>query len=156
MSVFETFTAMRSGADAADAAEAIQKNNEACAARRAGRYNEAIRLHTEALKTKVELFGARSVQAALSFHNLGEALLDAGKLDAAAEAYEYALVVRDDQAFGGMEVGPRGDAAASRDNMARVLEAKGDFPGAREIRLKGADKGRTMCGCEDVSTSQGE
>lgn len=43
-----------------------------------------------------------------------------------------------------MELGPRNDAAATRDNMARVLEARGDFMGAREMRLKGADQGHTM------------
>lgn len=50
-----------------------------------------------------------------------------------------------------MEAGPRQDAAATRDNMARVLEARGDFAGAREIRLKGADEGRTLCGCDKGS-----
>jgi hypothetical protein len=52
-----------------------------------------------------------------------------------------------------MEIGPRNDAAASRDNMARVLEARDNFPAAREMRLKGVDKGHMMCGCDDVSVS---
>lgn len=154
MDVFTTLTTVRSAADAADAAEAmeaIQKNNAACAAKRAGRYDEAIRLHTEAIQSKVRLFGEQSVQAALSFHNLGGAYLEAGRIEEAADAFAKSLVVRDDQEFGGLEIGPRGDAAATRDNMARVLEARGDFPGAREMRLKGADKGRTICGSDDVS-----
>ncbi|KAG6360151.1 hypothetical protein INS49_011207 [Diaporthe citri] len=155
MDVFENITAMRSGTDAAEAMEAIQKNNSAIVAKRAGRYDEAIRLHSEAVQVKVRLHGERSVHAAISFNNLGETYLAAGKLDEAAAAFAKALAVRDDKAFGGMELGPRNDAAASRDNMARVLEARGDFPGARELRLKGADKGHTMCGCENCVSPGG-
>lgn len=151
MDVFNNTTAMRSGAEAAEHMEAIQLNNAANVAKRAGRYDEAIRLHSEAVQAKVRLHGERSIHAALSFNNLGETYLKVGRLDEAADALAKALVVRDDKAFGGMELGPRNDAAASRDNMARVLEARGDFPGARELRLKGADKGHTMCGCVDVS-----
>lgn len=106
---------------------------------------------SEAVQAKVRLFGERSIQAALSFNSLGETYLEAGRIEDAADAFVKALRVRDDAAFGGMELGPRNDAAASRDNMARVLEARGDFPGAREMRLKGANQGRTMCGCEYVS-----
>ncbi|KAL2290040.1 hypothetical protein FJTKL_00572 [Diaporthe vaccinii] len=151
MDVFNNTTAMRSGAEAAEHMEAIQKNNAAIVAKRAGRYDEAIRLHSEAVQAKVRLHGERSIHAALSFNNLGKTYLKVGRLDEAADALAKALVVRDDKAFGGMELGPRNDAAASRDNMARVLEARGDFPGACELRLKGADKGHTMCGCVDVS-----
>lgn len=142
--------AFHSGADMSDALAAIEKNNAANIAKEAGRYDEAVRLHIEAVRLKVRLYGAQSVDAALSYNSLGEALLAAGKLDKAAEALEFALQVRDDVAFGGKGLGPRADAAASRDNMARVLEAKGDFPGAREIRLKGADDGHTICGCLKV------
>lgn len=155
MDLFTNITVVRSAAEAAAAAEAmeaIEKNNAANVARLAGRYDEAIRLHSEALQAKIRFHGERSIQAAISFNGLGVAYLEAGKLDEAAAALASALAVRDDTAFGGMEVGPRNDAAASRDNMARVLEARGDFPGAREIRLKGADKGHTMCGCMDVSS----
>lgn len=102
----------------------------------------------------VRVHGERSFLAAFSFNNFGETLLAAGRLDEAADAFAKALVVQDDQEFGGMELGPSVNAAMGRDNMARVLEAKGDFPGAREMRLKGADKGHTRCGCDDVRTFQ--
>lgn len=131
--------------------EAVDKSNAANDAKRAGRYDEAIRLHTEVLEARVRLHGEQSIQAAISFNNLGETFLVTGRLDEAADALAKALVVRDDLEFGGMEIGPRNDGAASRDNMARVLEARGNFPGAREMRLKGADKGRTICGCDNVS-----
>ncbi|KKY32123.1 hypothetical protein UCDDA912_g07902 [Diaporthe ampelina] len=102
-----------------------------------GTIDEAIRLHNEALQCKVRLQGERSTHAAISFDNLGRAYLEAGRLDEAAEALEKALVARDDKAFGGLELGSPYDAASSRDNMACVLEARGDFAGARELRLKG-------------------
>lgn len=148
--VFQDLKTFHSGADISDGLAAIEKNNAANAAKEAGRYDEAIRLHVEALRLKIRLYGAESVDAAFSCNNAGEALLAAGKLDQAQEAFDFALQLRDDVAFGGKGLGPRAGAAASRDNMARVLEAKGDFPGAREIRLKGADNGHTMCGCSEV------
>ncbi|KAL1860633.1 hypothetical protein Daus18300_009123 [Diaporthe australafricana] len=155
MAYFAGNKLMGSEADAMAAMAAIQKNNAANIAKDAGRHDEAIRLHKEALQTKIRLFGERSVDAALSFNGLGSAFLGAGKLDEAADAYSKSLKVRDDAAFGGLEAGPRQDAAATRDNMARVLEARGDFAGAREIRLKGADKGRTLCGCDNCVTTGG-
>lgn len=133
--------------------DASEKSIAAIDMKRAGRYDEAIHLHTEALEARVRVHGERSIMAAISFNNLGETFLAAGRLDEAADALAKALVVKDDQEFGGMELGPRIDAAVSRDNMARVLEAMGDFPGARKMRLKGADKGHTVCGCDYVSTS---
>ncbi|KAG8170058.1 hypothetical protein KVR01_000803 [Diaporthe batatas] len=147
--------AFYSGTDMSDGLAAIEKNNAANIAKQAGRYDEAVRLHVEAVRLKVRLYGADSVDAAFSYNMLGDALLAAGKLDKAAEALEFALKVRDDVAFGGMGLGPRIDAAASRDNMARVLEAKGDFPAARELRLKGADKGHVICGCLKCVTPGG-
>lgn len=135
--------------------DSIAKNNAAIVAKQAKRYDEAIRLHKEAVQAKIRMHGEQSIQAAISFNGLGETYLEAGRIDEAADALAKALKVRDDAAFGGLEIGPRNDAAASRDNMARVLEARGDFPGAREMRLKGADKGHTMCGCEDCISPGG-
>ncbi|ROW01426.1 hypothetical protein VPNG_07603 [Cytospora leucostoma] len=140
------FTVLGPGSDPMALLDAIGKNNAANEAKAAGRYEEAIALHKQALEAKIEAHGVESIHSALSFNALGESYLAAGKLDEAEKCLEKALKVRDDVAFGGLGVGPRNDAAASRDNMARVLEARGDFGGAREIRLKGADKGHTMCG----------
>lgn len=134
--------------------DASNKSLAAIDANRAGQYDKAIRLHTEALEARLRVHGERSIISAISFNNLGEALLATGRLGAAAGAFAKALVVMEYQEFGGMELGSRVSAATSRDNMARVLEARGDFPGAREMRLKGAAKGHTKCGCEDVRTFQ--
>lgn len=153
MDVYPNITAMGPGSDPMALLAAIQKNNAASSARQAGRYDEAIALYKEALEDKIRAHGEESIHAALSFNSLGETYLEVGKLDEAEQCFKKALKVRDDVAFGGQEVGPRNDAAATRDNMARVLEARGDFEGARAIRIKGADKGHTMCGCEDVSAT---
>lgn len=150
MQAHTNITHMGPGEDPSAFLAAIEKNNKANLANKAGRYDEAIALHKEALETKVNIHGEKSIHAAISFNALGESYLAAGKLDQAEACFRKALRVRDDMAFGGMEIGPRNDAAASRDNMARVLEARGDFEGAMAIRLKGADQGHTICGCEDV------
>lgn len=154
-SFYNNITAFPPGTNPNGLLEAIQKNNAASLATQAGRHDEAIALHREALAAKVRDHGDESVHAALSFNSLGESYLAVGRLREAGECFAKALRVRDDVAFGGLGLGPRNDAAAGRDNMGRVLEARGDFEAAREIRLKGADKGHTMCGCEDCSTPGG-
>lgn len=74
-----------------------------------------------------------------------------GKLDKAERNLKKALRVRDGREHGGLAMGPRGDAAVSRDNMARLLEARGQMAEARAWRLKGARKGEIVCGANDVS-----
>ncbi|ROW00327.1 hypothetical protein VMCG_07239 [Cytospora schulzeri] len=155
MEAFHNMTAFPPGTSPNSLLEAIQKNNAANLASEAGRHDEAIALHKQALEAKVRDHGEESVHAALSLNSLGEEYLEVGRLDEAAQCFRKALRVRDDVAFGGLELGPRNDAAATRDNMGRVLEARGDFEGAREIRIKGADKGHTMCGCVNCLTPGG-
>lgn len=155
MDFFHGYKAMRAAAEAAKAEEEVKRNNAAAFRKRIGEYQDALRVYTETVEAivqdKVRLHGEHSIQAAISFNSLGRTYLVVGRLDDAADAFTKALVVRDDKAFGGMELGPRKEAAASREYMARVLEARGGFSGARGLRLKGADKGHTMCGCEEVS-----
>lgn len=62
------------------------------------------------------------------------------KLDQAESNLNKALRVRDDRAFGGLEMESRGDAAVSRDNMAWLLEARRKTSEA--MRLKVAIKSR--------------
>jgi tetratricopeptide (TPR) repeat protein len=129
---------------------AVDKNNAANIARKAGRYGEAISLHKEALELKLRAFGEESVQAAISYNALGEVYLQAGELSEAEKVFAKALKARDNVAFGGLELGPRNDAAATRDNIAQLREAQGRFEEAKEMRLKGADRSETMCGNYDV------
>lgn len=131
----------------------VVKNNEGNVARDQGQLDRALALHQEALELKIRGFGEESVQAAISFNALGVTYLKMGgdKLDAAEKAFSKALNVRDDTAFGGLGIGSRIDAAASRDDMARVLEAKGKMDEAKAMRLRGAAKGEVICGSNRVN-----
>jgi len=130
---------------------AITLSNAAASAAEAGQHIRAIALHKKALAIKLRVYGEESVQAAVSFNSMGESYIKAGRLDDAEEVLQKALYVRDSKVWGGLEMGPREDAAATRDNLAQVLEARGRFDEARALRLKGAERGETMCGNVDVS-----
>lgn len=130
---------------------AVEKNNRANAAKDMGRLDEAIALHREALAMKIRAYSEASVQAGISFNGLGAALLQAGQLAEAEQALVKALKVREEKAHGGLGMGPGIDAADTRDNLARLREAQGDFEDAKLLRLKGAKKNEIMCGNYDVS-----
>ncbi|KAI2613140.1 uncharacterized protein GGS25DRAFT_478691 [Hypoxylon fragiforme] len=125
---------------------AIDISNAAVAASRRGDYNEAARLHQQALELKLRAFPATSVQAGISYNGLGEALLRAGRFDEADAAFASALQARE-------AGGPRSDAAITRDNIARLREAQGRFEDAREMRLRGRERSEVMCGNYHCPTS---
>ncbi|KAK7752084.1 hypothetical protein SLS62_006050 [Diatrype stigma] len=125
---------------------AVEKNNRANVAKDRGQLDQAMALHREALALKVRAYSEASVQAGISFNGLGEACLQAGQLAEAEQALVKALKVREETAFGGLGMGPAIDAAATRDNLAQLREAQGDFEDARLLRLKGAEKNEIMCG----------
>ena len=75
-------------------------------------------------------------------------------LDEADEALSQALKVRDHMEFGGLELGPRLDAADTRDLMGQLREAQGRWEDAKSVRRSGAEKGETMCGSLKVSHEQ--
>ncbi|KAI0149992.1 hypothetical protein F4776DRAFT_604111 [Hypoxylon sp. NC0597] len=111
---------------------------------RAGRFDEAISLHREALALKLRAYPEFSIQAGISYNGLGEALFRAGRLDEADECFQKALAVREAK-------GPAQDVAATRDNIGALREAQGRLDDAREIRLKGAEKKQMLCGNYDIS-----
>ncbi|KAI1384887.1 uncharacterized protein F4822DRAFT_376413 [Hypoxylon trugodes] len=119
--------------------DAITLSNEAGVAVQTEQYDEAIRLHQQALQLKLRAYPETSMQAAITFNGLGEAFLGAGRLDEADEAFAKALAVRERE-------DPRADAAATRDNIGAVREAQGRFDEARQMRLRGREKGEMMCG----------
>ncbi|TRX89626.1 hypothetical protein FHL15_009535 [Xylaria flabelliformis] len=47
--------------------------------------------------------------------------------------------------------GPDLDAAATRENIGALREAQGRFEDARDVRLRGAEKGHMLCSNEHVS-----
>ncbi|KAI8963611.1 hypothetical protein F5Y11DRAFT_356150 [Daldinia sp. FL1419] len=118
--------------------DGVDKSNEGCAAMQLGDFEAAIELHKEALAFKLRFHSPASIQAAISYNGMGEAMLRAGKLDEADEAFHKALPIRE----GG---GPVLDAAVTRDNIGQLREAQGRFDDARDIRIRG--HGRQMvCG----------
>ena len=74
---------------------------------REGRTEDAISLQKSAVAIKIRVCGEASVQAALSYNELGGFYLQTHNLDAAEQALKKALRVRDDAEFGGMGQGPR-------------------------------------------------
>ena len=126
---------------------AVEMNNRANQAEEVGEVDEAIALHREALALKIRAFSEASVQAGISFNGLGEA----GRLPEAEEVLLKALKVREEKSHGGLGMGPRLDAAATRDNLARLREAQGNFEDARTIRMTGDRKHEVLCGNYHVS-----
>lgn len=129
---------------------AVDKNNCANLLDQAGQLDEAIALHREALALKIRAFSESSVQAAISFNALGEAYLKAGRLPEAEDALLKAFNVREGKP-NGLGMGPRLDAAVTRDNLARLREAQGNFEDARATRMKGDKKHEVLCGNYHVS-----
>ncbi|KAK3329185.1 hypothetical protein B0H66DRAFT_596784 [Apodospora peruviana] len=115
---------------------AVELGNNANAASERGDYPRAIELFERSLELKPTAYGADS-------------------LDRAEEVLQKALHVRNDVAFGGLGLGPRNDAAATRDNLGQLYEARSRFEDARAIRLKGATRGETMCGNYNCMTPGG-
>lgn len=87
--------------------QASDFSKQATQADRAGNLEQAIQLQNRSLEIKIQLFGERSIQAGLSFNELGEFYLRSNNLEAAQRALKKALKVRDYNSVGGLELGPR-------------------------------------------------
>ena len=87
--------------------QAVQFSKQATQADRAGDLEQAIQLQNRSLEIKIQLFGDRSIQAALSFNELGELYLRSNNLEAAQRVLKKALKVRDYLSVGGLELGDR-------------------------------------------------
>jgi tetratricopeptide (TPR) repeat protein len=131
------------GANIAEGMSAVELNNRAHALSNQGDYAGAEALYKEALVIKENSFGPDSIQAALTRNSLGEQQLRLGKLDDAEENLRKAVEIRNAQKAGF-------DAAVSRENLAQVLEAKGDLVGAKAMRASGAPN-EISCGNYNVS-----
>ncbi|KAI1209221.1 uncharacterized protein F4807DRAFT_427634 [Annulohypoxylon truncatum] len=133
------------GAFVATELRSIELSNQASAALRQGRADEAITLHKQALELKLQTNPELCVKTGITYNGLGEALLRAGRLDEADDAFSKALTIRERE-------GPAQDAAMTRDNVGQLREAQGRFADAREVRLRGAAKKTIMCGNYDCPT----
>lgn len=93
--------------DGACAMQALDLSAQASQADQSGNIGQAIQLQNRCVELKIQLFGERSVQAALSFNELGGFYLRSNGLQAAQRALQKALKVRDYRSAGGLEIGPR-------------------------------------------------
>lgn len=112
--------------------------------------DEGLKVYFRLIPVQDKLYTAASAESARGFNNLAECMMKKGQFDGAAEGLQQALTVREDPAFGGMGLGERYDAAISRENMAKVLEATGFFPDAREFRMRGKDSATMICTNSEV------
>ncbi|KAF3057263.1 hypothetical protein GL218_06087 [Daldinia childiae] len=118
--------------------DGVNYSNQACAAMKEGRFEESIELHKKALACKLRFHPPDSIQAAISYNGMGEAMLRTGKLQEADEAFHKALPIRE-------AGGPVLDAAVTRDNIGQLREMQGRFAEAREIRIRGSGE-HMVCG----------
>ncbi|KAF8522118.1 hypothetical protein BU17DRAFT_87218 [Hysterangium stoloniferum] len=132
-----------SPAKANSASQAILLNNEALQLSELGDNAGAERLHKEALSIKERIHGPDSIQAALTRNALGEVQLKQGKYDEAEENLRKAVAVRSAS-------GHAFDGAVSRENLAQVLEAKGQLKEAKETRDLGRPD-KLSCGNYNVA-----
>ena len=109
--------------------EAVEIANEGFRLKQAGALDEAEERMMRALAAKQTFLGPDTVSAAITHDNLGRVQLQMGKLDEAEANFRKALENRKDVR------GEEWDNAVTRENLAQVLEAKGDLKGAKEVRL---------------------
>ena len=114
--------------------QSVISTNEGHRLRDAGAMDEAEERLKQALAAKQAYPGPANVSAAISHDNLGRVQLQMGKLDEAEANFRKALEIRKDMK------GEEWDNAVTRENLAQVLEAKGNLEGAKEVRLSYGDK----------------
>ncbi|RYP89779.1 hypothetical protein DL770_004073 [Monosporascus sp. CRB-9-2] len=139
--------------DAASQAAIIEANptaaglsNEAQHVMRSDRLDESIALHLQALDLKQRACPKLSIQTVITLNALGKTYLRAGRLEEAQELLLKALKVKADKNHWGLGLGPRLDAATTRENVAALREAQGNFDDARVMRLNRTTKGEMLCG----------
>ncbi|KAG8952291.1 hypothetical protein FRC03_012181 [Tulasnella sp. 419] len=108
---------------------AEQLGQQAMMLSRSGDHSGAEQLHLQILQAKIVAFGPDSPEVALTRNSLGEEQLELGKLDEAEENLRKAAEIRNNNSRVGAF-----DAAVTRENLAHVLEARGDLEGAKEVR----------------------
>lgn len=87
--------------------QAVLYTTKAQQAEHQGRLHDAVCQYKLALDIKIRVGGEASVQAAMTYNELGECYPRQQNLDAAEQALMKTLKVRDDVAFGGTGQGPR-------------------------------------------------
>ncbi|TFY62918.1 hypothetical protein EVJ58_g3566 [Rhodofomes roseus] len=121
-------------------------NNTAQQLMKISRYEEAERLHKQAIEVKERGLGKDHITTALSYNAIGETYIQMKRLDDAEMYLQKALNIR--------EASPRAmdeiDAAVTRENLAVVYEMRGDLPRARQLRRVGSPN-NMLCAHSNVS-----
>lgn len=132
-----------SAAEAATYMALVSSSNEATKLVKSNKLREAEILLRDVLRRKPAA-GFDEVSVALTQNELGGVLRQLGELDEALELLTTALEVRDrEDEKAGITIALR-DGNITRDEVAKVYEAKGDCAKAMEIR----QPGRRICGSE--------
>ncbi|OBZ78943.1 hypothetical protein A0H81_01107 [Grifola frondosa] len=118
--------------------EGINLNNEAQRLVREGNFQAAELKHLRAIELKERGLGLDHITTALSWNAIGELYIKMGRLDEAEGYLQKALRVRSNS-------GPASDAAATRDNLARIYEIRGNLQAAKTMRLAGAPDKIACC-----------
>ncbi|KAL4175343.1 hypothetical protein KRP22_000311 [Phytophthora ramorum] len=132
-----------SAGDAAAYMALVDRSNDAAKLIKANKLREAETLLRDVLQRKPGA-GFDEVSVALTQNELGSVLRQLGQLDEALELLTQALEVRDRvDEVAGISIALR-DGNLTRDEIAKVYEAKGDCAKALEIR----ELGKRICGNE--------
>lgn len=149
-----THVVVTSSGDAAAYMEVVGRSNEATKLVKANKLREAEVLLRDVLKRKPGA-GFDEVSVALTQNELGGVLRQLGVLDEALELLMSALEVRErSDAAAGISIALR-DGNLTRDEIAKIYEAKGDCAKALEIR----EPGKRICGneaCEALDYEDGK
>ncbi|KZV71339.1 hypothetical protein PENSPDRAFT_751889 [Peniophora sp. CONT] len=113
--------------------EASKLHNEGKRLQRAHNYAAAEQCYLRAIAIRDELWGMGSTQAAVNQVALAEMYVEMGKLDEAEWTFQHVLEVYDQH----QALRDHFDAAAVRESLAQVYEAKGDGREARRVRARG-------------------
>lgn len=113
--------------------EASKLHNEGMRLHKARNYAAAEQCFLKAIAIRDKLWGPGSTQAAVNQNALGETYVEMGRLDEAESLFQHVLGVYDQHEA----LRNHFDAAAVRESLAQVYEAKGDGPEARRTRARG-------------------
>jgi len=113
-----------------------------------GQYQPAELMHRRALADRQKLFGNQSLDVAGSLANLGDDLLQEGKLTEAESCFRQALAI-EEKIFGAEDP----NTATCQSNLGRVLYAEGKLPEAEDLCRKSLDTRRKLLGDNDPSVA---
>ncbi|TMW57462.1 hypothetical protein Poli38472_003387 [Pythium oligandrum] len=124
----------------------VNRSNTAHQLSGQGKLAEAEALYRDILKKQPEA-GFDQVSIALNKHHLGEVLRRKGQLDEAEKLLTEALEVRERHDTEAKITIALSDSNITRDELAKVAEARGDYAKVLEIR----EEGKRICGYEDCA-----